>query len=258
MVKKCIIVLLILTLWIGVALPASAAEADPARMVDDAGLLTESQARELEQLLDEISQRQGVDVVIITVPSIGGLEPKAAAKSAYRHYGYRSDGVVLLISMEAQDWAIQSMGGAEYMFTEAGRNYIADQVVYYLSDSNFAEAFRTFAQLSDDFVTQARTGEPYDAHTLPEEPFDPLFWAVVSLVIGFVVALIITAIMAAKLKSVRFKHQAEDYIRPGSMRVTESRDIYLYRNVTRRPRPKSNSSGGNGRSSFGGGTSGKF
>jgi uncharacterized protein len=126
-----------------------------------------------------------------------------------------------------------------------------------LSDSEFAEAFRLFGTLCDDFITQARTGDPYDDHNLPQEPYPVLMWVGISLVVGLVVALIVTAIMRSKLKSVRYKNQAMDYVRPGSMQVTESRDIFLYRNVTRRPRPKPSSSGG-GRSSSGGGTSGKF
>ena len=254
MVKKCIIVLLILTLWIVAAIPAAAVQP---RLVDEAGLLTESQARELEQLLDEISQRQGVDVVVVTTNSVGNTAAEIAAGKIYNSYGYRNDGIILLIDMGRQEMGIRPRGGAVTMFTVAGQDYIADRVQDELHGGNYADACRLFATLCDDFVTQARTGEPYDADNLPEEPFDPLFWAVVSLIVGLVAALIITAIMAAKLKSVRFKHQAEDYIRPGSMRVTESRDIYLYRNVTRRPRPKSNSSGGNGRSASGG-TSRRF
>lgn len=254
--KRCMILLMALMLCISAAAPAFAAAPKP-RIVDDAGVLTQSEVRELEKLLDEISLRQGVDVVVVVADSIGGMEPKAAAKNLYRAYGYGSDGVMLLINMEHQDWAIQGMGGAQAMFTEAGRNYIADQVVPMLSDSEFAEAFRLFGTLCDDFITQARTGDPYDDHNLPQEPYPVLMWVGISLVVGLVVALIVTAIMRSKLKSVRYKNQAMDYVRPGSMQVTESRDIFLYRNVTRRPRPKPSSSGG-GRSSSGGGTSGKF
>lgn len=240
------------------AAPVFAAEAPKPRLVDEAGLLSDGEARQLEQLLDRISDRQGVDVVVVTVESIGNLDPKAAARQLYTSYGYRSDGVMLLISMEARDWAIQGMGDARDMFTEAGRNYIADQVAPELSDGEYAEAFEVFAELCDDFITQAREGDPYDTNNLPKDPYPILIWMAVSLLVGLVVALIVTGIMRSKLKSVRYKHQAMDYVRPGSMHVTVSRDIFLYRNVTRRARPKSNSSGGGGGRSSSGGTSGKF
>ena len=254
--KRCMILLMALMLCISAAAPAFAAAPKP-RIVDDAGVLTQSEVRELEKLLDEISLRQGVDVVVVTTDSIGGLSPESAAGSIYTSYGYRSDGMILLIDMGQQEMAIRPHGDAVAMFTVAGQDYIADRVQEELHDGNYADACQLFATLCDDFITQARTGEPYDDHNLPKEPYPVLIWVGISLVVGLVVALIVTAIMRSKLKSVRFKNQAMDYVRPGSMQVTESRDIFLYRNVTRRPRPKSSSSGG-GRSSSGGGTSGKF
>jgi uncharacterized protein len=56
-----------------------------------------------------------------------------------------------------------------------------------------------------------------------------------------------------KLKSVKPEHGAKNYIRPGSMHLTASRDTYLYSNVTRTAR-QSSSSGGSGRTSSGGGS----
>lgn len=66
----------------------------------------------------------------------------------------------------------------------------------------------------------------------------------IALGIGLLVALIVTLIMKGQLRSVRFKHSASDYVRSGSLRLTQSHDLYLYRNVTRTPRPKNNSSHG--------------
>lgn len=256
--KKCIIFLMALALCLCAAVPAFAADAPKPRIVDDADILTQSEVREMEKLLDEISLRQGVDVVVVTTDSVGNLSPESAAGSIYTSYGYRSDGMILLINMGQQEMAIRPRGDAVAMFTVAGQDYIADRVQEELHDGNYADACRLFATLCDDFITQARTGDPYDDHNLPKEPYPVLIWMGISLVVGLVVALIITAIMSSKLKSVRFKNQAMDYVRPGSMQVTESRDIFLYRNVTRRPRPKPSSSGGGSGRSASGGTSRKF
>jgi uncharacterized protein len=72
-------------------------------------------------------------------------------------------------------------------------------------------------------------------------------------VIGLVIALIVTGVMKGKLKTVRPKHAAADYVRPGSMDLRVRRDLYLYRTVSRRPRPKSTSSGGSSGSRRSGG-----
>ena len=62
----------------------------------------------------------------------------------------------------------------------------------------------------------------------------------ICLAIGFVIALIVCGILWSQLKSVRFKNSASDYVRRDSLVLTLSRDIFLYRNVTRTPRPKNN------------------
>jgi len=58
-----------------------------------------------------------------------------------------------------------------------------------------------------------------------------------------IAAVLSTSVMMAKrsqLKSVRFNDAACDYVRAGSFRVTNQRDSFLYRNVTRIPKPQSN------------------
>jgi uncharacterized protein len=76
--------------------------------------------------------------------------------------------------------------------------------------------------------------------------------------VGLIVALIVILILRGQLKSVRYRAAASDYIKPGSMKVTVSRDMFLYRTVSRRPRPKSNSSSGFSGGSRGSRGSGRF
>ena len=58
------------------------------------------------------------------------------------------------------------------------------------------------------------------------------------IVIGIVVAFIVTLIMKGQLKSVRQQKTASNYVVDGSFRLTGRSDVFLYRNVTRRERPK--------------------
>ena len=62
----------------------------------------------------------------------------------------------------------------------------------------------------------------------------------VCLAIGLIVGLITVLSMRSQLKSVRPKNAAGEYIVQGSFHLRHSRDIFLYRNVTRTPRPKRN------------------
>ena len=77
----------------------------------------------------------------------------------------------------------------------------------------------------------------------------------------FIIALIITGIWKGQLKSVVSKTRADDYIRCGSLNITTSRELYLYRHIDRRAKPQNTSSGSSGRSSSGrsySGRGGKF
>ena len=93
------------------------------------------------------------------------------------------DGALLLISMEDNDWYISTCGYGITVFTDAGIQYIGEQIKEDLSDGDFSEAFDKFVGLCDDFITQARSGDPYDSHNLPKEPLS-LIWIPISIAVG--------------------------------------------------------------------------
>ena len=233
------------------------------RLVDDADLLSASEERELTALLNEISENQGMDIVIVTVDSLNGKSPRTFADDYYDYNGYAADGVLLLVAMDSRDWYISTSGYGITALTDAGIDYISDRFLDDLSAGNYMNAFRTYAELCDDFITEAKTNEPYDYGHMPRGAYPFMTHLIISVLIGFLIAFIATAVMRSQLKSVRSKAGATDYVKDGSFRVTKANDFFLYRTVTRRARPKNDSSGGSSthRSSSGrshGGGGGKF
>lgn len=214
------------------------AEALP-RVWDEADLLTEEEEAELLEKLDDISEAHSCDVAVVTVESTEGMEMDYFTGEFYLMNGYGMgedrDGILLMIDMGSRGWYIDTVGYGMTAFTEAGREFIAEQFTPKLSDGNFMEAFTIYGELCDDFLTQAEAGEPYDEDNLPHESL-ALFWLPVSVLIGLIIAGISTAVMKSSLKSVRSKKQALDYVCEGSMQVHHARDIFLYREVTRRKR----------------------
>lgn len=218
------------------------------RLVDNANLLSDGEETTLLAKLDEISERQLADIVVVTVNSLDGKSPMEYADDFYDYNGYGfgedKDGVLLLVSMEDRDWYITTTGFGITAITDAGIDYISEKFLSDLSDGNYAEAFSTYAQLCDEFITQAKTGEPYDVGNMPKEPFNIAWSIFVAFIIGIVVAVIITNIMKKQLKTVRFQSAADNYVRCGSMQVIESNDLFLYTHIDRRLKPKDNDSGG--------------
>ena len=251
--------LLALLITLSFAVPAFA-EAMP-RLVDQADLLTDAQEASLLSELDSISNRQGMDVVVVTADTLDGKSPMAYADDFYDYNGYAEDGILLLVSMEDSDWWISTAGYGITAFTDAGIEYLGNRFVPSLSDGDYAGAFEIFADHCDEFITQAKTGDPYDTHNLPKEPFDFLLNLAVSFVIGLVIAAVATAVMKGKLKSVRAQAGASGYVKTGSMNVTHRQDLFLYRDVNRTAKPKDSSGSSTHTSSSGrshGGGGGKF
>lgn len=266
MKKRILGGVLIFLVCLLLVLPASAETIPDTQLlplvVDNADLLTAGEEAELLAQLEEISQRLEFDVVVVTTNSTDGKSVQAYADDFYDYNGYgygtNADGVLLLISMEDRDWYISTCGYGITAFTDDGIQYIGDEISGDLGDGYYADAFERFGELCDEFVQEALKGDVVT-------PREKLPWTRIplSLLIGAAIALIPLLSMKGKLKTVRRQAAAANYIRQDSFQLTQSRDVFLYRNVSRRARPKNNSSGGSsthssssGRSHGGGG--GKF
>lgn len=218
------------------------------RVVDMAELMDDTEKSSLLSKLDEISERQQLDVVVVTVNTLDGKTPAAYADDFYDYNGYgfgqNKDGVLLLVSMEDRDWYISTTGYGITAFTDKGIEYISDEFKPYLSDGDYYEAFVEYAKQCDKFITQAKTGEPYDVGNMPKEPFPVGAAIFTGLAIGLIVAFIATSVMKGKLKTVRMQPSASDYVKNGSMKLTNRQDVFLYSHVNKTRRESSSHSGG--------------
>lgn len=234
--------------------PAAAAESGGSTLpyvVEEAGLLSEEEKSALSDRLEEISSRQSCDIVVVTVTSIGDKSMMEYADDYYdtNGYGKGSDhsGVLLLIKMEEDghgDYWISTCGYGITAFTDAGIDYIGENLVAYLKEKQYKEALEGFALDCDKFLTQAKTDTPYDLDNMPKEPMNVPQMLLISAVSGLLVALIVVMIMRSKLKSVAAKAGASEYMKPGSLQVSESKDIFLYSTVSKQKISTSSSSGG--------------
>jgi uncharacterized protein len=242
------------------------------RVEDGADLLTHEEEQTLIEKLDAISANQSLDVVVVTTNTTNGKSPMEYADDFFDYNGYgmgeERDGVLLMIDMGQRDYWISTSGYGIEAFTDAGISYIGEQIVGPLGNGDYVEAFELFADLCDDFVTQAKKGNPYDVSHMPKAPFNKglCFW--ISLFIGFVLSAIVNMILQAQLKTVARQNSAANYAKAGSLVVTHSyegmRDRRVIHELIKSDSDDSRSGGGgssthissSGRSHGGGG--GKF
>ena len=208
------------------ALPSFAA--DTPRLVDDADLLSSSEEAKLISKLDRYSANYGMDIVIVTTYADLGYDIDAYAEYYYDSNGYSSDGILLLIGMAERDWVITATGNEGMnIFNSDAQEYISDSIYSALHNGYYADAFDTFADRSYKLIEDASEDRYYKA---------PFGWTG-AIIAGLIAGLIIAAVYVGKLKSdlntVSMQNNAANYVDRDSMDITNSRETFLYRNISK-------------------------
>ena len=81
-------------------------------------------------------------------------------------------------------------------------------------------------------------------------------WILYAVIAGILIALLVTGMWKAQLKSVRAKWEAGSYVRRDSLNLRSTNERYLFKNVQRVPIPKQQNNGPGGTGGFGGGSHG--
>ena len=234
--KKLLSLFLALLLCLGLAVTASA-ETEEVHLYDQAGLLQYQHERILEEKLRELSARHDAQIMIITLASLEGWDADTYVEELYDGldlgYGPDRDGVLLMLSMDPREFRILSNGMPGVAIDTDAIGEITDTITPDLSAGDFYTAFDTFLDRCDYYLDGHVNGFPFPAGER----------LLLALVIGLVVGLIVVFALKGQLKSVRMQRRAHDYVKSGSIQVTVSRDLFLYRTVNRVRRQTSSSSG---------------
>lgn len=252
--RKILSVLLSIVLCLSFAVAASAAS-NPALLTaaaaetlvfDDADLLSTAEETELSENLHNISQTYNAQIIVATVASVESGDVDGYVEYLYDSmgfgYGSDRDGVLLLVCMNPREYRILSNGFAGRAIAGSEIDAIGEAIVSDLSDGYYANAFDGFARKCAYYL---------DGH-LNGFPFNFSKNLTTALIIGLVAGLIVALALKAQLKSVHKQNQANVYVKSGSMQVTTSRDLFLYRNVSRTKKSSNSSSSGSSRSVGGG------
>ena len=241
MKRKLLSLLLLLALCLCFAFSVSA---NSLLIRDDAQLLSKSEANALHSQLPRISQQYNAEIRIVTISSANGRDIDNLLNDLYDDSGYgygeNHDGVLLLVCMNPREYRILSNGFAADAITSSYIDAIGDAIVSDLSDGNYADAFAAFAEQCQYYLDGHINGFPFDWTTN----------LLTALGIGLLIGIIVASVLKAQLKSVRMQAQANAYVKPGSLQITQAGDYFMYRNVVRTEKPQNqSSSGGRGGSS---------
>ena len=237
--KNIKILILSLFICISFSLPVFATSSKPL-VIDSANIISSNTEASLIKKAKEIQKKYNIDVVIATIPSNEGVSIEYYAETIYSQGGYD----------------FYKKGKVNDNMTISVENSILDPTLSKLKNNDFDGAFNTFLNKVDEVYSKVKPDGSFSKEPKGHVPY------LIGILGSFFIAFIIVQTGAATLKSVRFSRTADSYVKEGSMVITQGLDRFLYRNVSRRSKPKSSSSDDKVRSSgsspHSSHTSGKF
>ena len=246
MKKKILVILMLVFLLCLIAIPAAADSGyqSDAWVVDGANILSQTERNALSQQLSQLSQTYQTEIRIFTTSSTADTNVERYAEDIFddNQLGYGDDhsGILLLLCMDIREFCIFTNGAANDAIGSWEIEKICDTIVSDMSDGNYYAALDTFLDQCDYYLDGHINGFPFETGKS----------LLIAFAVAFVIALIITGVWKAQLKSVRKQHAANVYVRKDSMHLTAQKDFFLYKEVNRTRKETTSSSGsGSSRSS---------
>ncbi|MCR4604533.1 MAG: TPM domain-containing protein [Eubacterium sp.] len=210
---------------------------------------------DLYYTLQGVGEAHGLDVAVVVIDksqakSLDDMD--ASAVDVYQQSGYGKDTVMMLIALGSDmhgKYQIIGYGKGQTAVNNDAIDYMVEHLDKTFKSQDFIGGIKYFADETDKCLKMYEEGKPF------KKPFEWPMRILISLGIGLVIGLIVALCLRGQLKSVKYEHGAANYTIPGSMHVTASNDVFLYKNVSRTKRQSSSSSGGGGGSHSSGGGS---
>lgn len=226
--KKIISILIILLSLLFI--PSAQSPSGKPNIIDNYGLLSTEEIKDLQKKIDKIGEDYQLDVVLVIVDSLAGKSPMEFADDYYDYggygYGESHDGVLFLVSMEYRDWWISTTGKAIDYYTDYGLEKITQRTIDAFSLDNYYLGYQSLLRMLDIFAKEAMTNRPYDIdHRYI--PFLFLIQIIPSAIVGIIAASILRKTLISKHNDVKRATGARLYT-DGNIAFTTNKDSLVY------------------------------
>lgn len=259
--KKLLLLILTLSVILTLAFPAAATEAGLPTVIDNAELLAEDEEAALAETISELMVTYGMDIVILTEPSLNGDSAQDYADSYYDTNGYADDGILFLLAMEEREWYFSTCGEAIYVFTDYGIDRMGSLVLPCLSEGEYCKAFSLWLDALPGYFESYLNSDPVDSpdygHGQSDDRDNVVYYdhkeessvnVLIAPLIGLIAAAITILIMRGQMNTARRQSGAAEYMNQDSYHLKVRRDMFLYSHVSKTPKPKNNGTSGGGSS----------
>lgn len=228
-----------------------------ASLVDNAGLLSQRQQREVLQTLQQVEQAYGIRLAVVTLPSIGNNSMKGFANKLIDdvYNDGRNGNMVLLQVTDQRQWYISTDSKLKDVAgSSTAVNYMSKAFTSKLSNGDYAGAYKLYAARANDLLAYYKeNGAPIKK----EEPLVNEPALIFALFGAFIFSKSIRRSLLASMSNVNQAVAADEYLDQRSFELTESSDTYMFSNVVAAPRARGNGGhGGGGDGGHGGGGGG--
>ena len=240
--KKLLSCVLLTLLLLTLFLPVYASFENPS-IVDEAGYLMQSELASLTEKLDKVRNEYDFEVAIYTESEMTSDTAEASADDIYDYGGYgageNDDGIMLYICRDTREYHFTTHGKGREYFNANGLAYLESKVLPHLSEDDYYEAIEEYIETTDELLQMAKEGKPYNEKQYSMKYL--LGVITVCLIAPLLIAFLMMKRKLKKMKTAVENDYATNYIKPGSMNLTTSRDLFLYSRITKTEKQKSNS-----------------
>ena len=116
------------------------------QLMDQAGLLSEAEAEEINARLTELETRTGWEFMALTTDDAGGKDATSFVESWFDNYTAKDDGVICAIDMDNREIVVRAFGEAMYYITDMRAEKILDAGYEEISGEKYAAALQEMLQ----------------------------------------------------------------------------------------------------------------
>ncbi len=226
-------------------------------LIDAADILTDTEEQEIFNRIIHLHTIYSFDVTILTMDEPISRDELLSFCDYYEGVDPTRDGLVFGVNMNSYDrgYATSTRNFGQQAFTESALDIIDAEIPDLLADGYYYDAMNLYLDYTEEFLTAAVNGTPYQSSEDMITNILVLFIA--PLVIGLMIGGgVVFGVFVPQMKTAVIKTQARDFMSKDSLKLTLTDDDFIRETVTRTPRPKKTSSSSS-RGGYGGSRGGR-
>ena len=265
--KKRLLVFLTALVMLFSAVPVFAEEMTEQRVFDYAELLSDADEREMHLWVADMQENWGMDLAFLTTNDTEGKSVQQYGADFYVEQnlglGENYDGVIFVLDMGNREGQIITSGKAIDIYTDYYIDVMWDDMVTFLSDGDYYNAFFTLYMDLDHYASEYATYQKDpDSYLSDYSKAQKVKSIATSLVIAAVFALVIAAMAVSSMKkscrNVKPFTDGRAYLKENGFYLTVNRDSFANTHTSIMPIPRDDDNhhgGGISGGSWGGGSS---